>query len=566
MRAFARSGLLLALAIPTMAQAYYDDVHYGLTYYIARQTGFTPPQAYRIASACSAVDWDERTEPVRLGRQLTALLTPLEIELHGPRNKFHAFRDESNPARRVLGNEPDAAAAQQEIYDRLAELKKFSTEVSKNLGVYLHGFQDVYPHFGWGTYWGHNPADYTVFDRAVKQGMHPGSSTDWVDFRQSHVLNLCAWTNAELIPFMNAISPHQYARPYYQHEFYELIVRLAEANRYPPPLDTDLDRLTFLYVGLRENGAPAETILKAMNGQEKIDKVIAYLKDPAIEQKMDKHLKGPDMKKAYPVIDSFLEKSGMADRLPAHHIPYRLSNQGGPTDPAQLNDWVLVSDATTLETTGYRSVTVTLKMDVRDAEGKVKRTDLFKAATPEIRAGGSYTWANLPIGDIYAHMKPANGNELVSRLEVRKRKQTFRADVGGTPPPKPTRLPVPTKPKTKPPADPPPTTSVDFTGHWHSMVGRIGYKHDLTMSQSGNEVTGSWIHASGSGTLKGTVKGSTLTFTWEAGGDKGTGEFRMRTGKTEFTGSYSSDAKDGVKGNPWSGHKLPQFGSNLFRM
>lgn len=558
MRHLFRVTMILLTAVPAMAHCYYDDVHYGLTYYIARQTGFTPQQAHRIASACSAVDWDERTEPVRLDRQLLALLTPLEIDIHGPRSKFHAFRDESDTNRRVLGNEKDAGVAQEEVYAKLRELKKFSTEVSKNLGVYLHGFQDIYPHFGWGTYWGHNPADYSTFERARNQGMHPGSSTDWVAFRSPNVLSLCEWTNGELIPFMNAISPHQYARPYYQNEFYELVVRLAEANPYPQPLDTDLDRMAFLYVGLKDKGAPADTILKALNGERKVAEIEQYLKDPAIQQKMNQHLKGPDVKKAYVVINSFLEKAGMADRLPEHHIPYRLSSQGGPTNPDQLNDWVLVSDATTLETTGYRAVTVTLRMDVRDANGKVNRLDLYKAETPTIRAGGRHTWSNLPIGDIYAHMKPASGPEIVARLEVRKRKQTFRVDVGGTPPPKPVPLPSPTKPKPKPPTTPPAATTANFTGRWHSMVGRLGYKHDLTMSQSGNQVTGSWTHASGTGSLKGTVKGGVLTFTWEAGGDKGTGQFTMRSGNNQFTGSYSSDAKDGVKNNPWSGHKLNQ--------
>src|SRR5687768_11888225 len=110
------------------ASAYYDDVHYALTYYICRQSGYTPLQAYRIASACSATDWDPDTEPVQPIGQLKILTDPalgvllphtryidptrwlamseidLKILLSGfkpmtangqdPRWKFHAMRNE----------------------------------------------------------------------------------------------------------------------------------------------------------------------------------------------------------------------------------------------------------------------------------------------------------------------------------------------------------------------------------------------------------------------------------------------------------------------------------------
>lgn len=559
MRSAGRTILSLAVLLPAVASAYYDDVHYGLTYYVARQTGFTPEQAYRIASACSAVDWDERTEPVQLGGQLMALLTPLSGGIHGPRSKFHAFRNESDSLRRVLGNEPDARAAQQEVYDQLAGLKSFCTETTKNLGVYLHGFQDVYPHFGWGTYWGHNPADYATFQRAVAQGMHPGSSTDWVDFRQQHVLALCGWTNAELIPFMNAISPHQYARPHYQHEFVNVVVGLAKANPFPEPLDTDLDRMTFLYVGLKDKGAPADTILRAVNSKENVDKIVEYLKNPAIQLKMQKHLKGPNVEDGYKVIDQALADAGMADRLPPHHIPYQLSSEGGPTNPAQLDDWVLVGDAT-LTTKGYRSVSATLHMDVRDASGTAKRTALYGIDPVSIRAGGNHTWRNLPIGEIYALLKPEEGNDMFVRLALSRRKNAFTVDVGGTPPPNPVPLPAPTEPKPTTPSEPVPKGMANFNGTWFSSVGRFGYPHNpLIMSQSANQVTGTFKHRSGSGTVKGTVKGLTLTFTYtytsENFSETGKGTFTMKSDNKSFSGTYSSDLKDGIKNNGWRGHK-----------
>jgi len=101
----------------------------------------------------------------------------------------------------------------------------------------------------------------------------------------------------------------------------------------------------------------------------------------------------------------------------------------------------------------------------------------------------------------------------------------------------------------------------NFTGTWYSSVGQYGYRHDLTMSQSGNHVTGTWTHASGTGTIDGFVTDRTLKFKWTAtgangGSDQGTGTWEINRENNSFSGTYSSDAKDGVKNNGWRGHKL----------
>lgn len=105
--------------------------------------------------------------------------------------------------------------------------------------------------------------------------------------------------------------------------------------------------------------------------------------------------------------------------------------------------------------------------------------------------------------------------------------------------------------------------AVDFSGHWNSSVGRFAYPKDLTMTQSGNEVSGNWTHRTGSGTLKGTVKGNVLTFTytenWSSGGQSGTdtgkGTFTLSSDGKRFFGTYTSDLPDGEKGNGWRGGK-----------
>lgn len=105
--------------------------------------------------------------------------------------------------------------------------------------------------------------------------------------------------------------------------------------------------------------------------------------------------------------------------------------------------------------------------------------------------------------------------------------------------------------------------AVSFSGHWNSSVGRFGYPKDLTMSQKGNEVSGNWTHRSGSGTLKGTVKGNVLTFTYtenwasngQSGTDTGKGSFTLSSDGKRFFGTYTSDLPDGEKGNGWRGGK-----------
>lgn len=557
------SGLAALLLSASSAHAYYDDVHYGLTYYIARQTGFTSQQAYRIASACSEVDWDERTEPVQLGAQLQALLSPLGGNIHQPRMRFHAFRNESDPVRQVIGNEPDGMAAQDEVMKSLQDLFKFTARVTKNPGVYLHALQDVVPHHGYGTFWGHNPAQYSYFERHIHQGMIMGSTTDWVAARPADVLQLCDTTNAHLIPLLKAISPHQFVRLYYEYEYTDLVTALAKVNPAPRQLETDLERLTFIYVGLKDKGAPADSIMKTVGGAATLDKIREALKDPYLVVRMNQHLRGPDVESGYEVVDKALKDAGFADRLNRHHYHYKLSSEGGPTDPKQLDDWVLVGSAK-LKTKGSQPVTATLYMDVRDASGKVRRQPLDGLKEVTIPANGSHTWQNLPIGEVYAELKGANGKKRVAKMALRRQKNEFGpVDVGGTPPPKPTRL------KPVKPADPKPQTGPskgigNFTGTWFSSVGRFGYPHDpLVMSQSGNKVTGTFKHRSGAGTIDGTVNGNTLTFkmtyTSEAEGKTysftGTGTFTLTYDGKSFSGRYTLVDTEHVN-NGWRGHRL----------
>ena len=65
----AAAAAVCALLLAPPAEAYYDDVHYSLTYYLARAVGYTPEQAHRIANADHSIDYDPDTEPVQQAAQ-----------------------------------------------------------------------------------------------------------------------------------------------------------------------------------------------------------------------------------------------------------------------------------------------------------------------------------------------------------------------------------------------------------------------------------------------------------------------------------------------------------------
>jgi hypothetical protein len=50
--------------MPRNGQAYDNDTHFWLTYYLAIKTGYSPVQAAQIASADITVDLDRHTEPL----------------------------------------------------------------------------------------------------------------------------------------------------------------------------------------------------------------------------------------------------------------------------------------------------------------------------------------------------------------------------------------------------------------------------------------------------------------------------------------------------------------------
>ena len=90
--------------------------------------------------------------------------------------------------------------------------------------------------------------------------------------------------------------------------------------------------------------------------------------------------------------------------------------------------------------------------------------------------------------------------------------------------------------------------SKDLSGIWKTNLV------DLSLTQSGNNVTGSYEHAGGK--LKGTITGNRLDYTWtETNGKKGKGYFIISDEGKSISGRYGYN-DDNSGGGEWKGRKV----------
>lgn len=172
-------SVIIILSTPQRGQAYDNDTHFWLTYYLAIKTGYSPVQAAQIASANISVDFDKQTDPV-LARPnfMLDVFRPI-IYTENPRIYLHAF-----PLRRTCFNAGETSES--EIYKnpldprkstdpailsylakkvadgqdyRLQELLKYP----HNPGVFLHYLQDKYSHKGFWSGVGHAGYEYVDY-------------------------------------------------------------------------------------------------------------------------------------------------------------------------------------------------------------------------------------------------------------------------------------------------------------------------------------------------------------------------------------------------------------------
>lgn len=205
------------------AIAYYDDTHYGVTYYLARIVGYTPEQSQRLASATVSVDYSKATEPV----QGENMIVGPPGSAQTPRVSFHAFLDE------VIY--PDCQTNIEERRAAMLDVKKrerflFQQAVkSRNPGVFFHFYQDEFSHSGYGS-WGGHFASRT----ANKRGLPIGSYTDWLSsYDPAHHMKAIDATIEMLKSYMKSECPIQFA---HLHKFdraadvESLLAALIKAN------------------------------------------------------------------------------------------------------------------------------------------------------------------------------------------------------------------------------------------------------------------------------------------------------------------------------------------------
>lgn len=298
--------LILAAVSAAPGWSYYDDVHFHLTYYIARMVGFTPVQAGKIASANVSVDYSQRTEPVQ-GFWPTAAT-------QAPRFRFHAFRDESRfPS--SIGDMEQAAEADRAIRGQQVKLWNAGLE-DKNPGAFLHFFQDRWPHHRYGSKGGHwsdssDTFGYMNLAIAVVARLAQGGTTDWMSYQQELSASQPTRSNERLFGdtakalgrFMK-LAGGKTPTAVNAADHAPVLEALRQANAYPKPIfPADIPRIGELTAGVTERTQEDEA-------------------------KYGKHLDGPDVDAVARILNEALRARGMSDSIPSHHSPYEYNAAG----------------------------------------------------------------------------------------------------------------------------------------------------------------------------------------------------------------------------------------------
>lgn len=155
------AAFCFTLAAAASVRAYDDDTHYWLTYYLAREAGYTRLQAAQVASAAFSVDYESRTNPV---------LPTRTFHPQGVRARLHALvskKGEKNCRRDARKMKLPAAEEQAEVEKCVEKLVLDAEQplweralASGNPGVYLHYFEDKYAHRGFESRIGHAAAGH----------------------------------------------------------------------------------------------------------------------------------------------------------------------------------------------------------------------------------------------------------------------------------------------------------------------------------------------------------------------------------------------------------------------
>lgn len=369
------------------AAAYWDDVHYHLTYYVARMSGYTPEQAYRVAAADLSTDYHAATEPTQTSK--TEALSgryadPQPANRQNPRWMFHAFRNEIGP-RDVVGNGALGGAAAGEVVAQQGTL--FGAGVkSKNPGVFFHFFQDIVPHTGFGSNWGHwynpqKPTESTVQARGA--GLPIGGAVDWLSFfpKQS-ARDLGDGTSAWLRTFLDRASPAQARARAGSRQYGAVVDELWRINEAPAPLT--LEELP-LYNDYKASKIELDKL--GMNLMHPPPKLSAER-----EKKFDKHHLGPSLDGAAAVIEKALRDQDAAE----NNTGFKTYKQGQNEFAFDANGNV-TSDPNKFVLVG--SLKVNVRADGQASPGQTAKIAVILPSTMRGEADAKLVEADVPFND-----------------------------------------------------------------------------------------------------------------------------------------------------------------------
>jgi hypothetical protein len=488
------SVLMLFLFTPG-AYAYYDDTHYCLTYYMARACGYTPDQAYRIASADQSIDYSEPTEPCQYGKAFSP--SSAEGAAQIPRIKFHAFMDAMQYPD-CLTKTDQQRTAEDGIQKQHDVLWDQALRVG-NPGVFLHFLQDETAHGGyssWGGHWASLGA--YIEDRPL------GPTCDFLSTgpEERHV----AMINNTLLylqEFMTRKNPKQPKRSIDQGELAWVLGKMREANPAPTPLELhDL-----------------ETVLSGN---------IIGVAVRAVDLKS-----GPDMAKAKAVIERALGR--WDETHPMRGEPHRYEFDGNGELVGNQDQYCLYGDLTVNFAHGDARKSAHVFVKSAPTRGGETQESLDNVDVADTTQPAKFT--NLPVGDVVVEIMADDEPLITQRIHLGKLENEATISLNG----KDEDKPATGNEEDKDDKD----DSTSVIGSWKSFWGPV------TLSGSRTNITGYWQQAADK---RGVItKGSydpgtrTLVFHYYQDWNKAHGTVTMTLsddGK-KLSGSYHQDGGSG---------------------
>jgi hypothetical protein len=286
----------------------YEGDHYYLTYYLALQLGFSPRQAYQIASAAYSIDWDPDTGPMpSFSETISNIQGSPADHLVSKWARFHAF-DDTNL--RDLG--PNAVfEAKNEHKVRLRDLGSRQG----NPGVVLHFVQDFYAHAGWENVRGHALAghlnDFLADSRENRRGATLESIAELDRFRRQ--LGVQARNYDVVYLFEEAIDTLSAANPIAPHVPSSATIR----DRAPDELEYSMhitDALLFTLSRMVVSGKPTWADFFGLWA----DEINQYY--PELPRIAADLMAAPDGQRSSRVLDKMIEQDRYDGRLPSHPL------------------------------------------------------------------------------------------------------------------------------------------------------------------------------------------------------------------------------------------------------